>query len=221
MGRIKRIGPVPAGEDNGLCNHRRLTICTLNAHSAAELFYFYLMNLAPQYLPHYTYDDYVQWEGRWEIINGIPYAMSPAPSPEHQWVASLLASAFITELKRNRCGCKVYQPIDYKLADDTVFQPDLLIVCKPITKTFLDFPASLVVEILSKGTGMKDRNVKFPRYEAEGIPYYLMVDADARTVEVYQLINNRYHRQPLGVDESFRFAFDDCSCILSFNAIWE
>jgi hypothetical protein len=35
-------------------------------------------------LPHYTYDDYVQWEGNWEIINGIPYAMSPAPSKKHQ-----------------------------------------------------------------------------------------------------------------------------------------
>ena len=23
-------------------------------------------------LPHYNYDDYVQWDGRWEIINGIP-----------------------------------------------------------------------------------------------------------------------------------------------------
>jgi hypothetical protein len=24
-------------------------------------------------LPHYTYDDYAQWEGRWEIISGVPY----------------------------------------------------------------------------------------------------------------------------------------------------
>lgn len=30
-------------------------------------------------LPHYTYDDYVTWEGRWELIQGIPYAMTPAP----------------------------------------------------------------------------------------------------------------------------------------------
>lgn len=35
-------------------------------------------------LPHYTYDDYAQWEGRWEIIEGVPYAMSPAPTIKHQ-----------------------------------------------------------------------------------------------------------------------------------------
>ena len=38
-------------------------------------------------LPHYTYDDYVQWEGRWELINGIPYAMTPAPSVKHQLIS--------------------------------------------------------------------------------------------------------------------------------------
>ena len=38
-------------------------------------------------LPHYTYDDYVQWEGRWELIKGIPFAMVPAPvmpAPAHE-----------------------------------------------------------------------------------------------------------------------------------------
>jgi hypothetical protein len=35
-------------------------------------------------LPHYTYSDYEQWEGQWELIDGIPYAMSPLPVPKHQ-----------------------------------------------------------------------------------------------------------------------------------------
>jgi len=30
-------------------------------------------------LPHYTYDNYVQWEGRLELICGVPHAMSPSP----------------------------------------------------------------------------------------------------------------------------------------------
>ncbi|TCK06622.1 hypothetical protein [Phorcysia thermohydrogeniphila] len=28
-------------------------------------------------LPHYTYEDYKHWEGKWELIEGIPYAMCP------------------------------------------------------------------------------------------------------------------------------------------------
>ncbi len=34
-------------------------------------------------LPHYTYDEYVQWEGRWELIRGIPVAMVPMPVMKH------------------------------------------------------------------------------------------------------------------------------------------
>jgi hypothetical protein len=35
---------------------------------------------AVKLLPHYTYEDYCHWEGRWEVIDGISYAMIPAPS---------------------------------------------------------------------------------------------------------------------------------------------
>jgi hypothetical protein len=50
------------------------------------------MGNAGKILPHYTYDDYVHWEGKWELIDGIPYAMSPAPVPKHQVVSNNLSS---------------------------------------------------------------------------------------------------------------------------------
>ncbi len=34
------------------------------------------MLIADRYRPHYTYNDYCQWEGKWELIEGIPYALS-------------------------------------------------------------------------------------------------------------------------------------------------
>ncbi len=43
-------------------------------------------------LPHYTYDDWVKWEGQWELIDGFPYAMSPMPVPEHQRIAANVIS---------------------------------------------------------------------------------------------------------------------------------
>jgi Uma2 family endonuclease len=178
------------------------------------------MNVAHKYLPHYTYEDYLHWEGRWELIDGIPYAMAPMPVPEHQLLAGNLHAEFRASLKKAGCGCKVYQPLDYKLSDDTIFNPDLLIICKPITKKFLDFPPDLVVEILSESIQMKDRNVKFPKYEAEGIPYYLMIDPDSHSVEVYQLINGRYHRQPLDQNKPYPIVFGDCRLEIVFDAIW-
>lgn len=179
------------------------------------------MSVAHKYLPHYTYDDYLRWEGQWELIDGIPYAMSPAPIPPHQLVANNLGAEFRAALKKGRCQCKAYMPIDYKLSDDTVFQPDLLIVCQPITKKFLDFPPALVVEIPSEATWMKDRNVKFPKYEAEGIPYYLIVDPDTNTVEIYQLADGGYQRQPLDQSKPYAFVLGECRIEMVFDNVWE
>ena len=38
-------------------------------------------------LPNYTYADYAQWEGRWELMDGVPFAMAPSPSFQHQSVS--------------------------------------------------------------------------------------------------------------------------------------
>lgn len=179
------------------------------------------MSVAHKYLPHYTYEDYLHWEGQWELIDGIPYAMSPAPVPEHQWVTGNLHAEFRAALKKSSCGCKVYQPIDYKLSDDTVFNPDLLIVCKPITKKFLDFTPDLVVEIISDGTHFKDRNVKYPKYEEAGVPYYLMIDVATKNIEIYQLKNGSYQRQLLDQAKPYEFFLETCRFEMVFDSIWD
>lgn len=33
---------------------------------------------------NYTYDDYKIWQDDWELISGVPLAMSPAPMRKHQ-----------------------------------------------------------------------------------------------------------------------------------------
>ena len=42
----------------------------------------------------YSYKDYKNWEGDWELIDGLPVAMAPAPMVKHQ----KLASSFIIEI---------------------------------------------------------------------------------------------------------------------------
>lgn len=46
------------------------------------------MGLAEKYIPHYTYNDWLHREGRWELFKGHPIAMSPMPVPEHQRIAA-------------------------------------------------------------------------------------------------------------------------------------
>lgn len=181
------------------------------------------MSSVVKILPHYTYEDYCQWEGHWEVLEGIPYAMSPAPVPEHQNIAGNIFSEFKMSLKKSGCKCKVYMPIDYVITDDNIVQPDVLIVCREIKKKFLDFPPSLIVEILSPATALKDRNNKFTLYESQKIPYYIIVDIDKKEIEIYGLTENgKYALEIFPFRDSYTFLFNsDCSVNVALHNIWE
>jgi Uma2 family endonuclease len=179
------------------------------------------MSIAENYRPHYTYDDYCQWEGRWELIEGMPYAMSPLPVPEHQNVCGNLFTIFKDTLALNCKKCKVYLPLDWKISDDTIVQPDVLIVCKKIEKKYLDFAPELVIEVLSPATAAKDRGEKMELYQSQKVKYYLIVDGQFKKVEVYESLNNKYESLPLHWG-SFDFIFDkNCSATVNFNQVWE
>lgn len=178
------------------------------------------MNNAVKILPHYTYDDYVHWEGRWEIIEGVPYAMSPLPIPKHQFIASNILSEFRMALRKCR-KCEVYQPIDYKIFEDTILQPDMLVVCEPITKKFLDFAPSLVVEILSPSTALKDRHTKFELYQSQKIAYFIIISPDTEEAEIYEIKDGEYFFVKSGHSFSHTFSLDDCMADIDFNEIWQ
>jgi Uma2 family endonuclease len=179
------------------------------------------MSGAVKILPYYTYEDYVQWEGRWELIDGIPHAMSPAPTPKHQIIANTLGALFYLALK-DYSHCKVAQFVDYKIAEDTIVQPDLSILCKPTTKKFIDFPPALVVEILSPSTALKDRHTKLDLYQQRGVPYYLIISPDSEEAEVFILENGEYTLKQKGSSFQYDFSFEgNCSSTIDFTELWK
>jgi hypothetical protein len=106
----------------------------------------------------YRYRDYLSWpEGeRVELIEGVPYAMSPAPRREHQRLVSELNRQLANAL--HDAPCEVYPaPFDVKLSREeederpTVVQPDLTVVCDPakLTEQGVTGAPDLVVEIVS------------------------------------------------------------------------
>ena len=96
-------------------------------------------------LPHYTYDDYKNWEGNdWELIYGQAYCMSPAPMLKHQSTSSKIAR-LLEELFENCEKCHAYMPIDWKIAEDTVVQPDNSVIChEPINEAYITDRKSVV-----------------------------------------------------------------------------
>ena len=149
-----------------------------------------------EWLPHYTYADYEAWEGDWELIYGIPYAMSPSPKRKHQQTERkcirILEDALLADA--GCIDCEVYHSLDWIVNENTVVRPDVMIVCGEFEDDFLRFPPSLVVEITSKRTQMADWNVKFKVYESQHVPYYLIADPTKKVTEIYTLVGNVYQR---------------------------
>ncbi len=131
----------------------------------------------------YTVEDWKSWEGRWELINGVAYDMTPAPSVEHQRVSRHLERAIedgIEEGKRRggEGACEMFHaPLDVFLGG-SVFQPDIVVVCDPekISERGIEGAPDLVVEILSASNSSRDTVVKRWAYAEAGIPEYLIVD---------------------------------------------
>lgn len=149
--------------------------------------------LTIQDYPHYTYKDYEKWEGDWELIRGIPYAMSPAPTWQHQdFGATFIQLLKNTLQKSSTCHCKVLYESDWVVTEDTVVRPDVMIVCEEIKGNFVTSPPSLILEILSASSILKDRNTKFNLYQAYGVRYYLIADLGKKHIEIFCLTNNSY-----------------------------
>ncbi len=158
------------------------------------------MNLPQPKHPGYTIDDWKAWEGRWELIHGVAYDMTPAPSTEHQRVSVQLTAAFFKALEEARRvgkgNCEAFHaPVDLFLPnEESVYQPDLVVVCDParITSQGIVGVPDLVVEILSPSTSNRDLTRKRWCYEAAGIPEYLIVDPDERVGLLLRLEAGRY-----------------------------
>ena len=80
----------------------------------------------------------------------------------------------------------------------------------------------LVVAILSEATALKDRIAKFSIYEKFGIKYYLIVDPDKESVEIYGLEKSKYNVNEFSPEKPFTFSLsDDCSVDMVVKNFWE
>ncbi len=127
----------------------------------------------------FTWDDYRLWPEteRWELIDGVAYAMSPAPSTKHQTVAGNIFGRLLQHLSGKPCRPFI-APTDVRLSDLDVVQPDILVVCKPgqITPSHIEGAPDVVVEVLTPATSTCDQREKKALYERCGVREYVLVD---------------------------------------------
>lgn len=172
-------------------------------------------------LPSYVYNDYKHWEGNWELIYGIPHAMSPAPLIKHQMISSNIAWQLKTLLEK--CSdCQALLPVDWKINEQTVVQPDNLVICsEPENDAYLTKAPVLIFEILSKSTASKDRTTKYHLYENEGVLYYVIVDPIDSIAKVYVLKKGKYIKVQDVSNEPVDFDLGKCQFYFDFSKLWK
>ncbi len=175
-------------------------------------------------IPSYSYEDYKHWEGRWELIYGVPYAMAPMPTLRHQRISNNIAFVLKKELAGCK-RCKALLPVDWKISKNTVVQPDNLVVCDEpfLEKTHIKKAPKIIFEVLSNSTRKKDMTTKFEIYEEEGVKYYAIVDPDDDFVKIYSLKDGRYIKIFETENEKFEFNLDECDAKVEFDfsLIWD
>ena len=182
---------------------------------------FKMLAYKNEYLPNYTYDDYKEWKGEWELLYGVPYAMAPAPNITHQEINLNIGFELKTKLKVCK-NCKVLPEVDWKISDETVVRPDSLVVCDLEQQgAYLSITPKIIFEVLSPSTKGKDRNFKSLLYAQHGVKYYILVEPAGMFAEEYRLDNDKYRLEGEFKDESYRFKLDDkCSFEFSFEEIF-
>lgn len=154
----------------------------------------------------HTYADYLTWgeEVRGELIDGLFYDMTPAPTPQHQDTVLGVSTQLRDQLRGK--PCKVYiAPLDVLLLNDgredassrNVVQPDVLIVCdrSKVGEKALRGAPDWVLEVLSPGTSRKDQINKLDLYERAGVREYWLLHPIERVLTVYTRADDgRYGR---------------------------
>lgn len=157
-----------------------------------------------------TYADYVALPDdghRYQLLDG-ELVMTPSPTAWHQAALRELEFKLLGFIRAHHLGEIFFAPLDVRLDDHNVVQPDLLFISKERAGILqggrIIGAPDLCVEILSPGTERLDRLRKLELYARFQVPHYWIVDLEARAIEEYVLRKDVYYVRSIArYDDSF------------------
>lgn len=146
--------------------------------------------------PRKTVDDYLALgeDVVAELIDGELY-VTPAPTPRHQDVVGALYVHLRTHVEEAQLGRVYLAPVDVYLSGGDIVQPDLIFLRAErlnVVQEVIRGAPDLAIEVLSRSRPERDRIIKKDLYAANGVGEYWLVDPEARAVEVFALVEDRY-----------------------------
>lgn len=148
------------------------------------------MNNTAQNIPRMTAEEYFKQTAETtqptELLDGEVVALA-SPSAQHQDIALGLGSELRDFVKKNGGKCKPFiAPMDVRINEWNVVQPDVFITCKPeqLTEQYLDGAPDFVCEIVSSNR-IDDFDRKLLLYRENGVREYWIIDPQNRKTLVY------------------------------------
>jgi Uma2 family endonuclease len=129
-----------------------------------------------------------------EFFDGEIVAMAGA-SVNHNIISSNLQGELFSQLKNSLC--RPFASDMRVKAKKSYFYPDIVVSCRerefedPEDETLLN--PRVIIEILSKSTKLRDRNLKFDSYlSLESITDYILIEQNSMRVEHFQRSGNTW-----------------------------
>lgn len=144
-----------------------------------------------------TAADYLALEegAPFQLIGGV-LVHEPAPTPWHQRLLLKLMVRLQQVVESRSLGYVYPSPIDVRLDDGNVYQPDVLFISSEresiITDQRIEGAPDLVAEVLSPSTGYYDLTHKRRVYAEHGVREYWVIDPLEQTVTVEQNDDGRF-----------------------------
>jgi Uma2 family endonuclease len=122
-----------------------------------------------------------------------------APNTEHQGSSMVLSAKLFNYFEGKPCR-PFAAPFDVRLfyeedeSDETVVQPDLVVVCDPekLGKEGCRGAPDLAIEILSPSNTAIEMHRRLNLYRHAGVREYWVIDPEEKLVEAYHLNGDRY-----------------------------
>ncbi|MCU0626666.1 MAG: Uma2 family endonuclease [Gemmatimonadaceae bacterium] len=139
---------------------------------------------------------------RYELLAGA-LIVSPGPTFAHQLVVDELHAALRAYTVATRNGRALQAPLDVRLTDDTVLEPDIVVVRARRGARRLAVPLAtellLAVEVLSPSTSAQALDARRAALLQAGVPTLWVADPDDRSITTWSATDDvgRVHHTSL------------------------
>ncbi len=177
----------------------------------------------PEALAYTSFEAYLDGEQtarrRHELVGGRLYALAGG-SERHDLVAGLHYETLAPGARARGCRPFTSNRI-VRTKCGNAYYPDVMVVCSPAPHRLYETDPALIVEVLSPSTQDQDRREKAVAHaESSGLGLLLLVDPDARRIEIARPADGRIQDwQVYGAGDVISTPFGDIDVDACYDAV--